>query len=85
VLDVINSHFLFYAADDGAIKVQVIVGDETVWASQKSIADIFGTSRENITTHLANIFYINELEENLVCKECLLTGFVKRLFNLNPC
>lgn len=88
VLDAINSHFLFYASDNGSIKIQVIVGDETVWASQKSISEIFDTSRENVTTHLTNIFSSNELEENAVCKECLLTGsdgkkYKYKMYNLD--
>lgn len=88
ILDAINSHFLFYASDNGSIKIQVIVGDETVWASQKSISEIFDTSRENVTTHLANIFSSNELEENEVCKECLLTGsdgkkYKYKMYNLD--
>jgi len=80
--------FLFYASSDGSIKVQVAVGDETVWASQKGMADIFGTSRENITIHLGNIFESGELEENAVCKEFLLTGpdgkkYNYRFYNLD--
>ena len=36
-----TSQFLFYAATDGTVKVQVIVADESVWASQKGLAEIF--------------------------------------------
>lgn len=71
----VNSQFLFYASDDGTIKVQVVLGNETVWASQKAIADIFSTSRENVTMHLRNVFKEGELDEESVCKEFLLTGF----------
>ena len=43
-----KSHFLFYAGLDGKIKIQVIVQDETVWASQQAIAEIFETSKQSI-------------------------------------
>jgi hypothetical protein len=48
--------FLFYASDKGSVKVQVLVEGETVWASQKGIADIFDVSVQNINEHLKNIF-----------------------------
>lgn len=70
-----DSHFLFYASQDDTVKVQVVLGEETVWSSQKGMAEIFGTSRENITIHLSNIFAAGELDESSVCKEFLLTGF----------
>jgi hypothetical protein len=66
--------FLFYASENGSLKIQVLLGDETVWATQQGIADIFDTSRENITTHLKNIFISNELDEASVCKEILQTA-----------
>lgn len=83
-----NSHFLFYASHDGTVKVQVILGDETVWSSQKGMADIFGTSRENITIHLGNVFANGELDESSVCKEFLLTGsdgknYKYKMYNLD--
>lgn len=62
-----NSDFLFYNGNDGKIKVQVIMGGETVWATQKSMAEIFGVQRPAITKHLANIFEEKELQEISVC------------------
>lgn len=86
--DAQQASFLFYSSSDGSIKVKVAVGNETVWASQKGMAEIFGTSRENITIHLKNIFEDKELEENSVCKEFLLTGpdgkgYKYKLYNLD--
>ncbi|HEY3277769.1 MAG TPA: virulence RhuM family protein, partial [Syntrophorhabdaceae bacterium] len=73
-LDRQQTSFMFYSSSDGSIKVQVAVGDETVWVSQKVMAEIFGTSRQNVTGHLGNIFDSGELDENSVCKEILLTA-----------
>ena len=71
-----TSSFLFYSSDDGKIKVQVIIDNqnETVWTSQKGMAEIFETTRENITIHLKNIFESKELDENSVSKEILHTA-----------
>lgn len=57
-----NSPFLFYASHDGTIKVQVMVEEETVWASQKGMADIFGVDVRTISEHLQNIFSSGELD-----------------------
>jgi hypothetical protein len=58
--------FLFYNGSDGKIKAQVIIGEETVWMSQKGMADVFGVQRPAITKHLQNIFQEGELLENSV-------------------
>lgn len=63
--------FLFYESDTGAIKVHVILGDETVWATQQGIADIFDTSKQNISYHLSNIFNEKELHYQSTVKEIL--------------
>ena len=83
-----GTNFLFYSSSDGAIKVQVTVGDETVWATQKGMSDLFCTSRENITMHLSNIFKSGELDEKAVCKDFLLTApdgknYRYRMYNLD--
>lgn len=69
-----SSDFLFYNGRDGKIHVQIIMGEDSVWTSQKGLSEIFGTSRENITIHLSNIFNTNELSEDSVCKEILHTA-----------
>jgi hypothetical protein len=70
------SNFIFYQSENGNTNIQVIADDknETIWATQKSISEIFQTSRENITIHLKNIFESNELVEISVSKEILHTA-----------
>ncbi len=63
--------FLFYAAANGTLKIQVLLGDETVWASQQSIADIFDTTKQNISSHLSNIYKELELDEGATVKKIL--------------
>ncbi len=63
-----QSEILFYTAEDGKTKLQVRLEDETVWLSQKQIADLFDKSRVTITEHIKNVFAEGELEENSVCR-----------------
>ena len=54
--------FLFYASENGAVKVQVMLGEDTVWASQKGMAEIFDIDVRTVSEHLKKIFKSNELE-----------------------
>ncbi|QYG04995.1 virulence RhuM family protein [Janthinobacterium sp. PAMC25594] len=58
-----TSQFLFYAASDGNVKVQVILGDETVWTTLKGMAEIFGVEENTIGYHVKNVYESNELAE----------------------
>ena len=55
--------FLFYTAPDGELKIEAYFQDETVWLSQKKMAELFGVDRTVIGRHLKNIFESGELEE----------------------
>ena len=61
------NQFLLYTAPDGAVKVDVFFKDETVWLTQKALAELFGVQRPAITKHLGNIFATGELAEGSVC------------------
>ena len=56
-----GNEFLLYAAPDGAVKVRVLVKDETVWLTQKALAELFGVKVPAINKHLNNIFESGEL------------------------
>ena len=62
-----GNQFLLYTAPDGTVKVEVFVKDETVWLTQKALAELFGVQRPAITKHLGNIFESGELDEDSVC------------------
>ncbi len=57
--------FIFYNSEDGSVKVQVLVDteSETIWATQKAMAELFGVNVSGISRHLSNIFSSGELEE----------------------
>ena len=60
------TEFLLYTAPDGQVKVECILHDETIWLTQKHIAELFGVQRLAITKHLKNIFDSGELEKKVV-------------------
>ena len=66
-----KSHFLVYQADDGTLKIDVRLEDETVWLTQQLMAELFQVKPQNITMHLKNIYAEGELTEKATCKEFL--------------
>ena len=59
-----ESNILLYKTDEGKINVDVISKNEPIWLTQKSMADLFECSFDNISLHLKNIFKENELDRN---------------------
>ncbi len=56
-----QNQFLLYTAPDGAVKVDVFFKDETVWLTQKALAELFGVKVPAVNKHLKNIFEAGEL------------------------
>ena len=63
-----QSEILIYKTEDGKTKIQVKLEDDTVWLSQKQIAELFDKNRVTITEHIKNVFTEGELDENSVCR-----------------
>ena len=59
---------------DETIRLEVRVEDETVWLTQQQMADLFLTTKQNVSLHINNIFREDELEEDSVVKESLTTA-----------
>ncbi|WP_300172029.1 virulence RhuM family protein [uncultured Nitrosomonas sp.] len=72
--DVNPSQFVIYQSEDGRTKLDVRFVDETVWLSQALIAELFGTTKQNIGQHLKNIFLEQELDEKSVVKDFFTTA-----------
>lgn len=49
--------------------IQVVVKDESIWATQKAMAQLFGCSTDNVSLHLKNIFASSELDKNSVTEK----------------
>jgi len=62
-----RGEIIIYRTKDNKIQLNVKLDSETVWLTQKQIAQLFGTQRPAITKHLHNIFKTGELKESAVC------------------
>ena len=56
--------FLLYNLPDEEGKVQIIIKDETIWCTQKAMAELFGIDKSGISRHIANIFKDEELQQD---------------------
>ena len=68
-----KGEIVLYQPNDN-IRLEVRLQDETVWLTQQQMAELFNTTRNNITLHIGNLFKEGELEANSVRKESLLTA-----------
>ncbi|WP_019779784.1 virulence RhuM family protein, partial [Streptococcus sobrinus] len=68
------SNFVLYTTPTGDVHLDILLQDENLWLTQKGIAELFGTSPQNITIHLKNIYESGELEQSATCKEFLQVG-----------
>lgn len=66
-----TGNILIYQTEKGDTKIDAYFNDETIWMSQKSIAELYQTTPQNITTHIKNIYGDGELDENSTCKNYL--------------
>lgn len=69
-----SSEIIIYENQEGNIKIDVRLEEETVWLTQKGLGELFNTSKQNISYHIANILKEGELDENSVVKEILTTA-----------
>ena len=67
---------LLYVSDEGEVSLDVIVDQEgeTFWATQKTMAEVFGVTKQNVSYHLKDIFKTGELDKNSVVKKILTTA-----------
>lgn len=83
-----KDEIIIYQPDEQSITLEVRIEEDTVWLTQAQMADLFQTTRNNITLHISNIFKENELVENSVGKESLLTAsdgkkYKTKIYNLD--
>ena len=63
-----TSEIVIYQNQDGNIRIDVMLEDETVWLTQEQMAILFGKARPTISEHIQNVFKDGELDENVVCR-----------------
>lgn len=69
-----EGEIVLYNTEDGLARVQLRATDGTVWLTQAQIAELFATSKQNVSLHLKNLFDEGELSADSVVKESLTTA-----------
>lgn len=89
-LEIRNStaEFLIFQVEGKESGVQVVYQDETIWCTQKAMAELFDCSTDNIGLHLKNIFKSGELQENSVTEKISATAsdgknYLTKFYNLD--
>jgi hypothetical protein len=67
-----NSGIVIYQSENLSSQMEVRIEDETVWLTQLQMAELFQTTRNNITLHIGNVFREKELNEDSTSKDYLL-------------
>ena len=81
-----KNEIVLYQPDE-AVKIEVRLENETVWLTQQQMAELFQTTRNNVTLHINNVFKEQELLRESVCKDSLHTAtdgkkYKTKLYNL---
>ena len=69
-----KSEIILYVTEDRQTRIEVRLEGETVWLTQAQMAELFQTTKQNISLHIKNIFKDQELRENSVVKDYLTTA-----------
>ena len=77
-----KNNMIIYVSKDGNIKVDVNIQGEDIWLSQDVMANLYDTTKNNISMHLKNIFAEGELQKNSVVKKFLTTASDGKSYNV---
>lgn len=72
-IDMNEINFIIYQTPQGNVNIEAVVKDETLWLTQKAMAELFGVQVPAISKHLKNIFEEGELAENMVVSKMEIT------------
>ena len=64
-----TGEIILYQNQQGTIKIDVRLEEETVWLTQDQMATLFGKGRSTITEHIGNVYEERELEQNPTCRK----------------
>ena len=76
-----NNDIVFFKKDNGETNIELLINGETLWVTQKTMAEIFDVQRPAITKHLKNIFEDGELNKNQVCSKMEHTANDGKTYN----
>jgi hypothetical protein len=77
-----KQNIIIYNTIDGKASVSLYSKDGIVWMNQNQLAELFDTSKQNISSHTINILKENELQENSVVKDYLTTADDGKKYNV---
>ena len=77
----LQNEIIIYTGDDGRSGIEVRMQGETVWLTQKQIAELFDTTKQNISQHIGNILNDVELSKDSVVKKMLTTADDGKSYN----
>jgi hypothetical protein len=77
-----NQEIIIYNTDDGKVSVSLMTRDGNVWLNQNHLAELFDTSKQNISLHTINILKEKELDINSVVKDYLTTALDGKNYNV---
>ena len=69
-----NGEIIIYQTDDGLTHIDVKMKDETVWLTQAQMAQLYQTSKSNVSEHIKHIFEEGELDKNSVVRKFRTTA-----------
>ena len=76
------NNILIYVSKDGKSSVDVNLENDDIWMSQEVMANLYDTTKNNISMHLKNIFDEGELKKDLVVKKFLTTASDSKKYNV---
>lgn len=76
-----NENIIVYQSDDGALHINVKLEDETVWLTQQQMAELYQTSKSNVSEHIKHIFEEGELDELSVVRNFRTTASDGKKYN----
>lgn len=77
-----KNNMIIYVSKDGNVKVDVSIQNEDIWMSQDVMANLYDTTKQNISYHLNNIFKEEELNKDSVVKDFLTTASDGKNYNV---
>lgn len=79
------SELILYTSEDGQTRMQLRADGKTVWLTQLEIAELFQTTKQNVSLHAKNIFKDGELNPDSVVKESLTTAADGKQYRTQLC
>jgi hypothetical protein len=84
----LNSNLILYQTEDGSLKIQVHLVDNSVWLTQADMVELFQSSKANISEHIKNVFQEGELMEEAVVRNFRTTAsdnktYLVKYYNLD--